>query len=385
MLKRPAAKTLSADEMAKVVSASREQSTDNVVVKSYDPNFPAFSIPVNKKILVYVPNLTVTNPDGTVTLRTDRACYHAVRDGRSYGMVRCSSNVVLPSIGLDGSCPFCDAESEVLELFFKQREDIAKKKGIDIKSSEAKELLKEDTQKLNSQRAVGQKFARVTFPIVVIDTEDGTTKPKLNAEGKLNGTIYWYTVSESTYGDTWIKALDSLTDADGNTPTNPAGLWTILNYHYTDKDSEATARDSARKLSVSYALAMQEPYKEWSHYFDKLAEPWTPEKAIETLVDNQLRSMEEMVEACDTVMRTTRDTLALYQQASLTGGTGVNAQIGTAGNADAVLEAFGATPAQVGTQPPVGAQPLVGAQPSVGIQTTTADVGVGVPQAPIGG
>jgi hypothetical protein len=62
--------------------------------------------------------------------------------------------VALPSIGLDGSCPFCDAEQEVLELFFKQREDIAKKKGIDVKSSEAKELLKEDTQKLNQNLEV---------------------------------------------------------------------------------------------------------------------------------------------------------------------------------------------------------------------------------------
>lgn len=379
MLKRPTQKTLTAEEMAKVVTASREQSTDNQIVKSYDPNFPAFSIPVNKKILVYVPNFTVTNPDGSQSLRMDRACYHSIRDGRSYGYVRCSRDVVLPSIGLDGSCPFCDAEQEVLELFFKQREDIAKKKGIDVKSSEAKELLKEDTQKLNQQRAVGQKVAKVTFPIVVIDTEDGSTKPKLNAEGKLNGTIYWYTVAEKFFEETWLKALDSLTDAEGNTPSNPAGLWTILNYHYTDKDSEANVRDSARKLSVSYALAMQETYKEWAKYYDAQAEAWTPEKAIETLVDNQLRSMDEMVEACDTVMRSTRDTLALYQQASLSGDTGVNAQIGVNANANAVLESFGATPA--GT----GALPTAGGQPPVGITTTDANVGVGVPQTPIGG
>ena len=124
---------------------------------------------------------------------------------------------------------------------------------------------------------------------------------------------------------------------------------------------------------------MQETYKEWAKYYDAQAEAWTPEKAIETLVDNQLRSMDEMVEACDTVMRSTRDTLALYQQASLSGDTGVNAQIGVNANANAVLESFGATP--VGA----GALPTAGGQPPVGITTTDANVGVGVPQTPIGG
>lgn len=377
MLKKPTPKNLSAEDMVAIVNASRTQSEENRAVKSYDPNFPAFTIPVNKKILVYVPNFTVTMPDGSTDIRMDRAVYHSVRDGRMYGRVRCSRDVILPSIGLDGSCPFCDAEQESLELFFKLREDIAKKKGIDLKSPEAKELLKEDTKKLHSEKAVSEKSARCTFPIVVVDCDDKLLPKAVRADGTsgLTGKVYWYSVSEKQYKEVWLKALDSKTDENGVVPTHPAGLWTILNYHYTDNDSEATIMGSANKLKVSYlGDKFVNAYAQWAVEFDKLAQEWTPEKAIETLADNQIRDMSEMVEACDSIMKQTRDTLAMYK---LSGEA--TPQIATNTNANAVLENFNAVPQ-------IPASPVM--QNPTTVQSPTDAVGVAgtgaVPQIPIG-
>lgn len=374
MLKRPKPKALSAESMQNIIEASRSQTSDNKIPKSYDPDFPAFDIPVNKKILVYVPNFVANLPDGSSVLQSDRACYHDIRDGRTFGRVRCSRDVVAPELGLDGSCPFCDAENEVLQLFFKKRADIAKQKGIDLNDSSSKEALKADTEKLGKEKAVGTKIPRITFPIVVIDCEEGkngdNSKIRLDANGGLNGKVVWYSVTEKSYEEQWLKSLDSLGDAEGNAPTHPAGQWAILNYHYTDDEAKANARDAARSLKVVYRN-MGENYVPWAQHFDEMAKEWTPFKAIETLVDNQVRDMEEMTSACEEVMRKTRDLLSIYELNE--SGVGAPA-LATASQADSTLANFGAVPSQ----------PAPAALP-----TANGDVGVGVaggaPAVPIGG
>lgn len=50
--------------------------------KSADPqNFPVFSIPVGKKVLVYVPNHVVLDSDGVERLRMDQALHPQHQSG----------------------------------------------------------------------------------------------------------------------------------------------------------------------------------------------------------------------------------------------------------------------------------------------------------------
>ena len=72
MLRKPKPKNLSAEAMAQIASASAKQTGTTQVVRSFDPqNFPVFDVPVNQKVLIYVPNHTVVAEDGSVSLRME--------------------------------------------------------------------------------------------------------------------------------------------------------------------------------------------------------------------------------------------------------------------------------------------------------------------------
>ena len=66
MLRRPKPKKLSVEEQQLITTASAQQTGKQAFVKSYDPDYPVFDIPVNQKVLVYIPNHTVLGEDGTV-------------------------------------------------------------------------------------------------------------------------------------------------------------------------------------------------------------------------------------------------------------------------------------------------------------------------------
>ena len=355
MLKRPKPKTLSAEAMQNVLNASREQSESTKTPKSYDPNYPVFEIPTNSKVLIYVPNYTEVAPDGSKMLRMDKCAIHDCKGAHTYAKVRCTQGIVDESLGLDGSCPFCDASQEVWDLYNIEYREIAKKKGVNLDDGDvAKEALKSDRIDLLNKRAVNNARVTYTFPIVVIDCEkDGdemTTKPKKNEKGEISGRVEWYTISENTYTEKWGKALESVTLEDDSIPETPAGLWFILNYKVPANLQKAPERElkmhSARALNVS-VKNMTADYKAWEEYFDKMAESWTPEKAMETVVSNVLRDGEEQKEACDEIMKATRDKLAVF--ALCNGGqTNSAPAVSANANANAVLDSFGATPAGIG-------------------------------------
>ena len=93
-LKRPTPKTLSTEVQNVITMASASQSATQTKVRSYDPNFPVFDIPVNQRVLVYIPNHQITLPDGSMSLRRDKFAAHPVNDGRRYANVRCMKDIV---------------------------------------------------------------------------------------------------------------------------------------------------------------------------------------------------------------------------------------------------------------------------------------------------
>lgn len=372
MLKRPAPKKLSEAAQEAVTAASAQQTGKTTRIKSYDPDFPVFDVPVNQKVLVYIPNHTIMGPDGTISLRMDKFAAHPVIDGRSYGDVRCTSGVVVEELGLDGTCPLCNGLNEAWELYNHQYADIARSKGIDPKSAEAQEGLKQDRIDLIQKMVIKQADVWYTFPIVVIDCEerDGvmTVIPKKDAEGKIKGTPMWYSIRERTYQEKWVAGFDSLDTESGIVPNSPAGMWAILNFTYTPKSGNHDKMGSAKALKVTFkAMA---GYEQWAQYFDNMTEAWTPAKAQEVVVLDAVRDMNEMTQVADTLLKPVRDKLAMYQLSA--GGAAPSAPpaVGGASGADAVLAGFGgatpvAPPVAPGALPPTD---LTAEMPNTGVE-----------------
>lgn len=343
MLKKPKAKSLTAEEAATITNASAQQTGKMQTQKTYDPDYPVFDIPINQKLLVYVPNHIVTQPDGSLGLRWDKFAAHPVIDGRSYGNIRCTQGVVVDRLGLDGTCPLCNASSEIWDLYHKEYEAIAKTKGIAVDAPEAKDALKEDRKSLAQAMAIKSAEVWYTFPIVVIECEekDGqlTTTPKKTADGQIVGKPYFYSIREKTYIDKWVPAFDTVESDEGI--THPGGRWVILNFTYTPQSGQHTKMGSANALKVVFKT-MSADYDSWARYFDDMTKDWTPEKAQEVVVLDAIRDMEETQEVTDQLMKPVRDKLALY---SLNGGVPSTPQIGGAmTDASSALEGFGATP-----------------------------------------
>ena len=100
-------------------------------------------------------------------------------------------------------------------------------------------------------------------------------------------------------------------NADGEVPTSPAGLWAVLNFTYTPKSGNHDRMGSARALKVTYKTMAG--FEEWASAFDNMTNEWTPAKAAEVVVLDSMRTMDEMREANDQIMKPVRDKLAMYE------------------------------------------------------------------------
>ena len=368
MIKRPAPKKLSVEAQNAILQASSQQTGKAVRVRSYDPDYPVFEVPINQKILVYIPNHTVQQPDGSMSLRMDIFAAHPVIDGRSYEDIRCNQGVISDEIGLDGTCPLCDGLQDCWTLYNYEYADIAKSKGIDSQSDEAKEALKSDRMTLANNRVIKEAVRWYTFPIVVIDCEERegklTTVPKKNADGQIKGTPMWYQIRESTYLDKWGSAFEVLEDEEGGVPTHPGGRWAILNFTYTSKSGKYDKMGSAKNLKVTFKAMKDFEYCET--YFDQLTADWTPAKAMEVLVLNGLRDNNEMSVLADGLLKGVRNRIDMYEL-SKAGGAGIPAMAGGAAqSAENALADFGGVPVeQMSGEIPVN---LTGEMPNMGVE-----------------
>lgn len=341
MLARPKKKELTAEQQKAVVAGCAKQTGNMSSPKTYDPEYPVFDVPINKKLLVYIPNHKEMREDGSVALRMDKFTAHQVRMGKAFSSVRCTGEVINDALGWDGTCPLCEATQHCWNLYNKQYAEICASRGLKVDSPEAEELLKETRKELIKNMAISRAEVWMTFPIVVIECEENSTQPKLDGEGKLQGTPMFYSVREQTYTDKWITAFDALADEDGEVDYCPAGRWAILNFTYTPKTGQHNKRDSARNLKVSFVE--RKNYDQWAKYYDEATKDWTPAKAQEVLVLNAIRDMDEMQSTADELIKPTLDKLAVYE---LQAGTGSVTAPAVAGDADTALAQFGAEPVQ---------------------------------------
>lgn len=370
---RPKAVEFTSKEAFNRVSASSQTQTgQNRTPRSVDPvNYPVFETPVNKKILVYVPNHTEMTELGE-QLRCDRGAFHSIKSGRSYLTIRCTNGVVEDSVGYDGSCPVCDSINECWDLYNYELKEQARMKGVSV-DDDPNELLKQTKRDLASNMALKRAEVWLTFPIVVVETKEGKLEPKVNEKGLLDGKLQWYSIRESTYKDKWESAFDTM---DKN---HPAGSWFILNFAYESPSGKHDKMNSARNLKVSYKPMTG--YEQWEKYWDDLSEDWDRFKASSTVIANFYLSLDDMRQAVNEAMAPTRTKIQMYQA---TEGIPTVPVAGIPGNPQAALNAF----AQ-GTPAPNPATVNAPEATTVGVAETQtpppqASTPQGFPQAPIG-
>lgn len=334
-IKRPEPKKISQEEMQKVLEASSGVQVGGGAPKTYDENYPVFENIPGEKVLIYIPNHTVTSPEGVTQLRCDRYPAHNVKDGKMYARIRCTEGIESEALGLDGTCPLCDSVSLCWDVYNKQYDDAVKAKGIDVDKEDGYKAAAPIREKLREGFAVQKKEMYLTFPIVVIEceTKDGhlTTIPKRDANGGLIGKPMFYDIREGKYIEEWIKALEGI--SVDTIITHPAGTWAVLNFEVRDTNGAVvknpSKRDAGKALSVTYKQFPAE-YEKWANYYDELTADWTPAKAAEVLVNNQFRDANEMNEVNDQIMRKTNDLAVLL-------GLTRTVAIGTSGDAVAQI------------------------------------------------
>lgn len=275
--------------------------------KSEDPvNFPVWEIPVNKKVLIYVPNHVVVDSKGVESLRMDMPLIHPVTDGKRFYNYRCINGLEDESLGFNGSCPLCDGTAEPWELANLQINEKCKAQGLDPDDSDNASVKSIRSDAFND-RAVKDTVRYFTFPIVVFETENDDAKNIVKDENGIKYQVYWYSISETMYQDKWQKTLDAMEDE----PTHPGGRFFVLDYTYTPKKGEPNKRDSARALSVNPRnIKGGEPIKK---VLDAQTEGWTPVQAINTVINNHLYSYDQLVQVADEALENTRNLLIMYK------------------------------------------------------------------------
>lgn len=284
--------------------------------KSSDPKFPVFEVPVNKKVLVYVPN-HVVDAEGGPELRMDKPLIHSIHEGgKRYSYYRCISGIILDDENgnsiYDGSCPLCEGTSVPWDLANTKILQKCKQMGLDPNDKENTQVKSIRSTEF-SGRVIKEPNRFYTFPIVVINTvnEDGKTIAK-GDNGKPICTPMWYHISEAQYIKKWEACFEGMEDE----PIHPGGHFFTLNYTYDTKNKEPNKMLSAQNLTViARNISGTDNLKT---FLDKATVDWTPEKARETVISNQLYSKEDLNSIVDDVLEEPIAMLSLLKASEMT-------------------------------------------------------------------
>lgn len=318
MLRKPTPIKLSTTANEAIQSQLNVQTTVRATPKSTDPiNFPVFDIPTGKRVMVYVPNHVVDGENGP-ELRMDKPLIHTVQDGKRYLTFRCIQGITYSEKDengkdveiFDGSCPLCDGTSVPWDLANARIAQKCKQLGLDPEDKDNTQVKAIRSSEF-SARVVKEANRYYTFPIVVIATvnDDGKT-PARDEEGNMILTPMWYHISESQYKKKWETCFEGMEDE----PTHPGGHFFTLSYVYDSKNKEPNKRDAAQNLSV--ISRRPKDSGKLKSYLDDKTKDWTPEKAQETVITNQLYSMEDLQNVAETVLMSTKEMLSFIEATS---------------------------------------------------------------------
>lgn len=310
------AKKFTEEQLSALQDEASCQSTSYSVEKSADPqNYPVFDIPVNKKVLVYIPNHVVVNEEEgerNEELRMDTPIIHSIMDGRSFRKIRCIRGLS-ESVGYSGSCPFCDSISDCYTLANAQIDDACAQRGLNPENTEQDDV-KAIRRKYFNARIIKNPDQYYTFPITVIETDEKNVKNVLVDEnGVPKYRHMWYTCSAKLYEKKWEAALESMEDE----PQTPAGRTFILDYTYESKSGSYDKMTSAKELTIIPKKMNLDRaiFEKW----DEETEAWTPQKARETVYDNMFFEESDLEEEADRLMVPIREAIMMHKQVAIGG------------------------------------------------------------------
>lgn len=323
-------RAMSKEALADLSAQAQEQRFFTSTPKSEDPtNFPVFTLG-NEQYLIYVPNHTITNEDGTTELRQDKPFIHSIEVNGRFHKIRCTDGIESPELGLDGTCPICDGRSVVDEYARIEADRLLVSQGFEAgdNSDEARKL----TRGIYDGRAIKRKSRNLTFPIVVFErtltkNSAGRDVYKINVDPETGEPIYkimWYSISETLYSGSdsrrgiWKGELDKRSEELDMDFLTPGGLWFTLEGRYVDDPQKWSARDAATQFTVSMLTngpkGIEAKYaKELAKRLDKETEGWTPEVAIEMVIANHFLPVDAVRESTEEILQPLRDKIALHQ------------------------------------------------------------------------
>ena len=323
---KPKPISISAKASESIRAQLNKQERQTSVPKSADPkNFPVFDIRAGKKVLIYVPNHVVEGENGP-ELRMDKPLLHDVKSSNSRfsKKIRCSSGIELTdengNVIFDGTCPLCEGISVPWDLANATIKSKCEKLGLNAQDVE-NEQVKSVRREAFSARAIKETRRYYTFPIVVFETveDDGKTMA-MDPNGKPIMTPMWYTISEDFYKEKWEATFEGMEDE----PTHPGGHFFTLSYEYDTKGKPVDKMLAGKALKV-IARRIKSSEK-LAAFLDNATAEWTPEKAMETVIANQLYSNADLQNMTDDALAGPRSQLALINAGPLgnTGSTGFN-------------------------------------------------------------
>ena len=284
--------------------------------RTSDPKFPVFSTPINTDILVYIPNTNVIQTENGSEMKLMNVHTHTYREGNITGMLRCISGleggVYSEVLGYDGTCPACDAVKDCWALYNRKLEAEAQKLGIDPQNDTG-DVLKATRRKILDEMDMKGTEEYVTFPIVIIPTQEKSIKPTPDALKNLQ--VQYVVWTKKRYEKNIIGALDSLME----NPGHPGGMFWVWKFSYDTGGKQANARDSAKNakympITDGNFLNVLNPAKAT---LDAAAKEFTNEKAAEVIISNQFMYKEDLEEKVNKIMAKTRQLLSLSETESL--------------------------------------------------------------------
>lgn len=290
--------------------------------RTTDPNFPVFATPINKDILVYIPMTNVVQTENGAEMKLLNVHTHSYREGNFTGMMRCISGlnggIYTEVLGYDGTCPACEAVKDCWTLYNRKIDNEAKKLGIDPQNDTA-DVLKSARRKILDEMDMKGTEEYVTFPIVIIPTEEKSIRPTADALNNLQ--VQFVVWTKKRYEKNILGALDSLM----TNPGHPGGMFWMWKFTYDTAGKPANARDSAKNAKYMpitdgnflNAMAGGKPALE------KAASAFTNEKASEVVISNQFMYKEDMDEKVNKIMAKTRQLLSMSETESLGGAPAI--------------------------------------------------------------
>ena len=309
------------EEQLNKVAEVTEKQTGGQVFKATLDGSEMFRVPVNDKVLVYVPNHTEV-VDGVEQLRMDKPYLHMVKDGNSIKYIRCTAGA--EELGYE-SCPMCENAQYHWDLARLQIEEACREQHLDPADTDS-DAVKQIRSKFYGNRVLDSANRRFTFPIVVIDRKEK------DEDGNPKMTPMWYSISERFFKRTWGAALKALqageevidfdqeVDEDDDSPIpNAGGRYYELDFTYDSKGKEHNRMQSALNLKV-YPKKTSKSLEKLAEQMDKMTEDWDVAKCATTVVNNLFYDEEDMRALADEVTEPVKQRIELYE-AKVTGLT----------------------------------------------------------------